>query len=123
MTTAAISRRGRAESDQLTRALLNIAARGLRTHCSDPTLSELWLSEHEAERAEACRLCTGCPVERECYEVGKFQTWGCWGGVDRSVRPGKKKPTATPQDSISPAVLPAGPTQAGPYLPAAPSAT
>ena len=50
MTTIFISNRGRAESDQLTRALLNIAARGLRTHCSDPSLSELWLSEHKPER-------------------------------------------------------------------------
>jgi hypothetical protein len=38
-----------AASDQLTLALLNMAARGERTHCSDPTTHHLWLSEHEGE--------------------------------------------------------------------------
>ena len=36
-----ISRRGWAESEALTGALINLAARGLRTHCSDPGSSEL----------------------------------------------------------------------------------
>jgi hypothetical protein len=87
--TPLIPNRGRTESDQLTRALLDMASRGLRTHCSDPSLSELWLSEHEAERAEAVKLCRGCPVLLECREVGKYQTWGVFGGRDVSRRPGR----------------------------------
>ena len=90
-SVVAISNRGGAESEALTRALIGIAAAGLRTHCSDPGTSELWLSEIEAERAEAVKLCRGCPVLVECRDVGKFQTWGCWGGVDRSVRLGRAK--------------------------------
>jgi hypothetical protein len=43
-------------TDQLTRALLNIAARGLRTHCSDPVSSELWLSEGQAEPKQAAGI-------------------------------------------------------------------
>jgi hypothetical protein len=39
VTTVVISNRGRAETDALTRALVNLAARGLRTHCSDPGTS------------------------------------------------------------------------------------
>jgi hypothetical protein len=42
-----IYRRGKEASDKLTQALINIAARGLRTHCSDAGTSGLWLSEHE----------------------------------------------------------------------------
>ena len=34
-------------TDTLTRALLDLAARGERTHCSDPGTSELWISESE----------------------------------------------------------------------------
>jgi hypothetical protein len=50
----------------LTSALITLAARGLRTHCSDPTLSELWVSDYETERAEAVLLCRGCLVIIEC---------------------------------------------------------
>ena len=52
--------KGALASDALTTALVNLAARGLRTHCSDAASSELWLREPAAERAEAARLCVGC---------------------------------------------------------------
>ena len=45
-----IPNRGRAETDALTRALINTAAAGLRPHCSDPSSSELWVSDHPTER-------------------------------------------------------------------------
>ena len=54
--TALIPNRGRTESDALTRALINLAARGLRTHCSDPVSSELWLSKDQAERKQAAGI-------------------------------------------------------------------
>ena len=53
--------RGRAEGERLTRALINLAAQGLRTYCSDAGSHSLWLSERDGERAEAARLCIGCP--------------------------------------------------------------
>jgi hypothetical protein len=58
--------RGRVETECLDRALLNLAARGLRTHCSDPATHGLWLSESVAKRRETTKLCQGCPVLREC---------------------------------------------------------
>jgi Transcription factor WhiB/Poxvirus D5 protein-like len=88
-----ISRRGWAESEALTRALINLAARGLRTHCSDATLSELWLSDHPGERREATRLCQGCPVFAPCGAAAdeRDERHGVWGGVDRTVTPGRAK--------------------------------
>jgi hypothetical protein len=82
----------RVVTDQLTRALLNIAARGQRTHCSDPTSHHLWLSEHPGERAIAAMLCRGCPVITECGEAAEAndERHGVWAGVDRTVRPGRK---------------------------------
>jgi hypothetical protein len=73
-------------SERLTKALINVAAQGLRVHCSDPITSHLWLSEHPAERAEAARLCQGCPVEIECWvaSVARNERWGVWAGIDRS---------------------------------------
>jgi hypothetical protein len=50
MTTARVA------TDQLTHALLNLGAQGLRTHCSDPASHHMWLSEHEDERATAVML-------------------------------------------------------------------
>jgi hypothetical protein len=46
-----------ARTDALTLALLNLAARGERTHCSDPASHHLWTSEDERERAVAVMLC------------------------------------------------------------------
>jgi Transcription factor WhiB len=80
-------------SDRLLRALITLAARGQRTHCSDAGSSEIWLSEHEPERAEAVKLCRGCPVIQPCGQAAeeRDERWGVWGGVDRSIRPGRKK--------------------------------
>ena len=64
--TISIPTRGRVESATLTRALITAAAQGQRPHCSDPGTSELWLSDHPAERREACKLCAGCPVFEPC---------------------------------------------------------
>src|SRR3954449_6582453 len=48
-------------TDQLTRAPLDMAARGERTHCLDPTSYRLWLSEHDTERATAVCSVTTAP--------------------------------------------------------------
>jgi hypothetical protein len=83
-------------SERLLRALITIAARGQRTHCSDAGTGELWLSEHEPERAEAAKLCAGCPVLVECgtAATANDERWGVWGGHDRTVRPGRPKKAA-----------------------------
>jgi len=83
----------RLATDTLTLALLGLAEQGLRTHCSDPTTHHLWLSEHEAERATAVMLCDHCPVLTVCQDTAeqRDERWGVWGGIDRSVRPGRKK--------------------------------
>jgi hypothetical protein len=83
----------RAASDALTIALLNMAAGGQRTHCSDPTSHHLWLSEHPQDRAIAAKLCRGCPVLTVCRDTAeeRDERWGVWGGIDRSRRPGRPK--------------------------------
>ena len=75
-------------SDRLAKALLDLAAQGLRTHCSDPETAHLWLSDHEAERRLAVRLCSNCPVFMECWDasVAQREEFGVWAGVDRTVR-------------------------------------
>jgi hypothetical protein len=85
--------RGRAASDRLTVALVTAASKGLRPHCSHPGGEWLWLSEHEADRSEAAKLCGGCPVITECGQAAEAnqERGGVWAGVDRSVRPGRKK--------------------------------
>jgi hypothetical protein len=83
----------RVVTDQLTLALLGLAAKGERTHCSDPITHHLWLSESESERAIAVTLCDHWPVLSVCRDTAeqRDERWGVWGGVDRSVRPGRKK--------------------------------
>jgi hypothetical protein len=90
-----IKRRGAVASERLTQSLINLAARGLHTHCSDPELGHLWLSEHEEERAVAAILCVGCPVELLCWDASRArdERFGVWGGVDRTRHPnGKRTP-------------------------------
>ena len=83
----------RVPTDQLTLALLGLAERGERTHCSDPTSHHLWLSEHDAERAIAVMMCDHCPVLTACRDTAELrqETWGVWGGKDFSRRPGRAK--------------------------------
>jgi hypothetical protein len=92
MDGAAAMTNARAASDALTIALVTAASRGLRPYCSDPGAEWLWLSEHEAERAEAARLCRGCLVIDPCGDAAEAnqERWGVWAGVDRLVRPGRK---------------------------------
>jgi hypothetical protein len=85
-TDATYTNRGRTESDRLTRALLNLTSRGLRPHCGDAGTGGVWLSEVEAERAEAVKLCRGCPVILECgaAATARGERFGTLSGVDRT---------------------------------------
>jgi hypothetical protein len=91
MTTPAARARAAQATDKLTVALLTIATQGLRPRCGDHETSYLWLSEFERERKQAARLCAGCPVLEPCREVGRYQTFGVFGGVDATRTPGRKK--------------------------------
>jgi hypothetical protein len=85
--------RGRIEADRLTRALIDAAVQGLRPHCSDPGTRDLWLSEHDGERAQAAILCHGCPVFEPCgtAAAARQETWGVWASKDYSRKPGRKR--------------------------------
>jgi hypothetical protein len=61
----------RVPTDALTLALLGLAERGERTHCSDPTSHHLWLSDCDADRATAVMLCDHCPVLTVCRDTAK----------------------------------------------------
>jgi hypothetical protein len=99
-----LATRGLPESQRLTRALVDLGARGLRPHCSDVETHSYWLSEDAHERKRAVRWCAGCPVLVPCREAAESQgeRWGVWGGLDFTRRPGKKQPP-DPPDAQQPA--------------------
>jgi hypothetical protein len=72
-------------SQRFTRALINLAARGLRTHCSDPGTSWLWLSEVEADvlrlRGCAAAVLCWCRLGRLLWRVGSGLGFGVVGTV------------------------------------------
>jgi Transcription factor WhiB len=94
-SSPAVSLRGRVAGERLTRALLNLGAQELRTHCSDPASHHLWLSEYADERASAAEMCIGCPVLTECDRAATArleERFGVWGGVDYTKRQGEALP-------------------------------
>jgi hypothetical protein len=70
----------RVATDQLTKALINAAARGIRPRCGDYEVNHYGLSEHEGERA---RLCRGCPVIRPFHKATAI----CSGSKFKPARP------------------------------------
>lgn len=86
------TRRGREASEKLTRALLDLAATGQRTHCSDVLKHSYWISESDSERKLAALWCRGCPVLPQCLAAAQVnkETWGVWGARDFGRRPGRK---------------------------------
>jgi hypothetical protein len=93
MTTTRI-RAGEA-NDQLTKALVAAAARGVRPRCGDYQTSHLFLSEDPHERRIATAMCSGCVVWTECDEVGRHQRFGVWASVDRTGHANGKTPGGT----------------------------
>jgi Transcription factor WhiB len=85
-------------SERFTKALIDLAAAGLRTPCGDLATGHLWLSEINAERAQAAILCHGCPVQLECWAaaVARDERFGVWGGVDRTRNPNGKAQLGRP---------------------------
>lgn len=71
-------------------ALVKLAAEGLRVRCGDwMDGTNPWLSDDPRLRAMAARWCTGCPVMSECGAAAeeRKETFGVWGGRDRTPRP------------------------------------
>jgi hypothetical protein len=97
-------------SDQLTMALVKLAARGRRPRCGEPADHGLWLSEDLAERELAARLCAGCPVLAECGAAAEAsgERFGVWGGRDRSAgkRPAVDDAATAPQPDTAAAPQP-----------------
>ncbi len=79
--------------DDLTATLVDLAGRrGTVPVCAATADDERnpWLDERPTERAVAADLCTGCPVLDACAAVGAGERFGVFGGVDRTVIPGRK---------------------------------
>jgi hypothetical protein len=53
--TRARATAARVATDKLTTALIELGAQGLRTHCSDPGSSELWISDRSRDAAESAQ--------------------------------------------------------------------
>jgi hypothetical protein len=64
---------------------------------------DLWFSSSKKERQDAIILCGTCPIQEECKILGENESWGVWGGVDRTgeespikyCRSGKHEKTGT----------------------------
>ena len=78
-------------NDALTRRLIDLASRGQRPRCGDSEVSWMFLDEDPRTRAIAATYCTGCLLIEPCAEVGRYQTFGVFGSVDVTRRPGRKK--------------------------------
>lgn len=75
----------------LDRALLELASNGRRVRCAEPADHGWWTSDHDDERARAARLCTGCPVLRQCADSAEEEReLFVWAGVDHGTSTRKK---------------------------------
>ena len=77
-------------SERLTRRLIDLARQGIRPRCGDGEISWMFLDEDEHTRKIASTYCTNCVVLTECYEVGRYSSFGIYGGIDTTRRAGKK---------------------------------
>ncbi|PWJ24735.1 transcription factor WhiB [Branchiibius hedensis] len=72
----------------LARALLTMATYGERPVCSDAP--QLWISDDAEDREGVKVWCQSCPLIEPCAAAGQFEKHGVWGGLDRTMRPGKE---------------------------------
>lgn len=47
---------------------------------------ELWFPANGEPTAEALELCRRCPVRAECFEAGRGERYGVWGGTGEAER-------------------------------------
>jgi len=80
-------------AEQLTRAMVSLAAHGRRPRCGEPGGPEMWLSDDADDRAQAATWCTGCSVLVECGAAADEhgERFGVFGGTDRTVVTPKPK--------------------------------
>ena len=45
---------------------------------------ELWFAEDDISKARAKAMCSTCPLQAPCKELGQGNTDGIWGGVEAS---------------------------------------
>ncbi|BAK36062.1 hypothetical protein MLP_30480 [Microlunatus phosphovorus NM-1] len=86
--------------EQLTLALVQLAADGRRPPCGDYGAHDVWLSDDPDIRALAADWCTGCPVREQCHNAAEAgdEKFGVWAGIDRTPpkrRPGRPAQTTT----------------------------
>lgn len=83
-----IRHRSPAQED-LNGALLTLSLAGQRPRCGDPVTHDYWLSDDPDERSIAASWCIGCPVLQQCGSSADVagETFGVWGGRDRTKRP------------------------------------
>jgi len=79
-------------AEQLTRAMVSLAAQGRRPRCGEPGGHELWCSDDADDRAQAASWCNGCPVLAECAAAANEQgeRFGVWAGRDRTPPPASR---------------------------------
>lgn len=56
----------------------------LQDHVICQTNPDLWFSSFSSKRSEAIALCDTCWFKEECRILGRNETWGVWGGLDRT---------------------------------------
>ena len=80
-------------AEQLTRAMVDLAAQGRRPRCAEPGGHELWCSDDTTDRALAARWCDGCAVLAECAAAADEhdERFGVFGGTDRTVLTSRPK--------------------------------
>jgi hypothetical protein len=71
----------------LARALDELRDRGGQPPCATHAHPDWWFSDRAAERAEAVRICHGCPIRGPCAEAGADEQYGIWGGQDKKTKP------------------------------------
>lgn len=74
-------------TENLTHALVRLAADGGRPPCGEYGGHELWFSNDAADRALAADRCLDCQVFAACGAAADEQDerWGIWAGVDRTA--------------------------------------
>lgn len=79
-------------AENLTGALLAMAADGERPPCGDGETSAYWTSEDRTQLTQAAAWCAGCPVLRECGAAADEikATAGVWAGVERLLSGGRR---------------------------------
>lgn len=83
-------------TEDLTRALVVLAAAGGRPPCGEYGGHDLWFSDDPDEWQLAIDRCHVCPVLVACGAAADEQDerWGVWAGVRRTSTPSRSKKAA-----------------------------